>query len=49
VAERQTGARRKTAFETAAAQAETLARGATGKDLERLQGIATTLRAVAAK
>ena len=49
VAERQTGARRKTALETAAAQAETLARRATGKDLERLQGIATTLRAVAAK
>jgi hypothetical protein len=48
-AERVTGARRKSALEGVAAQAETLARGATGKDLERLQGIATTLRAVAAK
>jgi hypothetical protein len=48
-AERVTGVRRKSALEGVAAQAETLARGATGKDLERLQGIATTLRAVAAK
>ena len=48
-AERATGARRKSALEGVAARAETLARGATGKDLERLQGIATTLRGVAAK
>ena len=48
-AERETGAQRKSALERVAAAAETLARSASGKDLERLQGIATTLRAVAAK
>lgn len=48
-AERATGARRGPALEAAAVEAQRLAGTAVGKDAERLEGIAATLRAVAAR
>jgi hypothetical protein len=48
-AERATGARRAPALEAAAVEAQRMAGAAAGKDAERLQGIASTLRAVAAR
>jgi hypothetical protein len=48
-AERATGTRRGSTLEAAAAEAQRMAGAASGKDAERLQGIASTLRAVAAR